>query len=465
MPSLTLREVEGSGGSLNTGDVIRTYATELPSGKALLPLDNSILDTTTYPVLGALMPNTAILGHRYLLNTTNLATATTLDCSADGSFFVFSHYDDGEIFNCIDPNNGTGSSNVLFNNSATEGTFDLCVSATGNKAYALQYDTTGTDFELIRWDGSSGLIRVMSDIIPNAGSIPQNSLRDVAVIKCSPDGQDVLFIDSTQTGSTPITYWTSNDFGATWSEGYTDPTVYSSKTYPIITVSEDLGSFLIVNASSPSSSAAPSFVVRNGTKTELTLPVGNNIASTMSPSTNRLFYAGMYQSNIQGVYFNMYHTDDDSTWVKHSFDLQRIKNTPEEPLNLTSGESSPQTKYEVSNIVASTISEDIVYCVIWTKPTSGNIQEYLMSFNVETKEVVMLGKRIQQAASLSGSSFINLRIKKGDTGNNEWLLTTTTDQSSTLSKDEVIVGKILKDPEDEFNIKNPQSVPYRVVAE
>lgn len=457
------------GATLQTGDVIQSYATQLSSGKALLPLDNSVLDSGTYPILAALMPDTVILNDRYFYQVADTLTHS-LDCASDGNFFISAEWSDGDIFQYLDTDKGIGSRNIMTANNDAENTFDLCCSQTGEKAYSMTYDVSGTDFELIRWDGAAGVVRSMSDIVPNVGTTPALARDDKAIVRCSPDGQNVLFIDATQTGATAITYWISTDFGANWATHFTDATGYASKNNMRIDVSEDLNSFLVWDIISYEIANSPSFIVRSGVKTELTAPADwntlNDSVCVMSPSTNRLFFAGYDDSFTEGIYMSIYHTDDDSTWVKHRFNMSKLQNTPELLFN-----NGFYSNIEIGNIVASTISEDIIYCVLWTSPNDasrvGDSQEYLMAFNIATDEYTILNKRNNVVVDVAVNTAVstNLRIKKGDEGNNEWLLSATSSASNTIAKDEVIFGKILQNPDDPFNMNAPQSAPFRVVAD
>jgi len=236
MPSLLLKEVEGSGGAgLSIGDYVQTERTELEDGRVLLPVKGQLI-TSTYPLLEAELPDRRTLtSYSTVAKPFNISIYKHGFCSkADGTKSWAADDTNGQVFE-ID--NTLQTSTLIYTPAVVSHSLTAQCSNDGTKLYFLDVDdSVSQDIFTLHYSHDSGSTWSTVVIYDAVDSINYGAAR----IECSEDGVTVkIMLSATSTSSFErnfIRVFSSSDSGVTFTttaEQNLGTSVYTSKDFCI----------------------------------------------------------------------------------------------------------------------------------------------------------------------------------------------------------------------------------------
>lgn len=313
-----------SGGGKDLGDVVQTEATTLPDGKALLPMDGTLLDAVTYPQLAAVYGNkyfternsaaTNNNGNQQMAATSNGLDMITVNTQASGS----------SIISSLDDLQTTGI--AIFTNSATEegrlATMSddgqwIGILVKGSNQPVLKYSTDG---------GSTFNSTVVAAVTGFASANPPRAQYPVDM-RCNSDASEILVMFRS---SPEIVVYRSTDFGVSFSPYWTTTVSPTASGNSTARISQDLSTAVFFYPNPASTNSTDGAILRDGVEIDLGGKFPNSNVSTadhylgLSADGSRMVY-NTKQPSGYGSYarqnFYWYSDDDGNTWTKKLVEL------------------------------------------------------------------------------------------------------------------------------------------------
>jgi len=357
MPSLLLKEVEGSGGGsgLSIGDYVQTERTELEDGKRLLTLDSSLLDSGEYPELSAVYGNKYKLSQYRPLgfNASSYMYGEWLAATEDRVYGTTI-----ALAEAIQSMSTSSADRVITNEVAgTSGreSYDITASSDGQYIARLEMDKTNKRV-YVRYSmdfGNTWTLATVTTTVKPRVLTPASTNSSGRRIKFNDDGS-LLRLTYMQDNNSTQVFWESTDFGQTWTQIWIDVVtgLTTASESSLGEWSDDCSTYCCFVGTT---AQAGGYMVRNGVRINPTLTsiITSGASAPGSISGDGTRVAIIRTPDVQYASYIPYNYSDDdgTTWIEQKINMQ--------------GESNEFTEVSdylsVSNLCFSRVNKDYGY--------------------------------------------------------------------------------------------------------